>query len=288
MLSLYDKYDIVVWGEREHAEMEQYYFIEKLISSDKFIEEVGDIYIEIGGAHLKPRFDELVLGEIPSDSIELSRKIIALQQDASYHVLWSKYSYYYFLYTVCEINRDLPTDKKIRIFPVDIPLDWSKIDTAEEYDKNVPTLLMVRDSIMSANAVNFYKNSDRSKALVIMNTIHSQNNVDKIEGVGNWFMSYFVRSVGKPVANVLVHTNGIHLWDYSIPNQLISGGKWDAAFISQGIEDAGFDFEGSPFGEDKFDFNVDIDTDLKYKDVYTGLIYLPMENGCLFSDFPVF
>ncbi|MFA5541624.1 MAG: hypothetical protein WC984_08125, partial [Bacteroidales bacterium] len=39
-----------------------------------------------------------------------------------------------------------------------------------------------------------------------------------------------------------------------------------------GNKSIGFDFEGSPFGEDKFDMNLNYDK-FKYKDIYHGFIF---------------
>lgn len=286
ILSLYDKYDIVVFGEREHPEMGQYDFLKKLISSEKFIDGVGDIYIEIGGVNMLPRFDELLLGDIPADSVELGKKIAAIQRDASLYGLWNPYSYYYFLYTVAEINRDLPADKKIRVIPVDVPVDWSEINNLEDYGRWADH--GYRDSVMAANAVYRYKESSREKALVIMNSYHAQFNTDKMGPVGNRFMSWFVPGTGKKVANVKMHSTTVPFYDDYGSTGLINHGKWDAAFIYTDADDIGFNFEGSPFGEDNFDFHVGIDTDLQYKDVYTGMIYLPLEGRVSIRNYPGF
>ena len=63
--------------------------------------------------------------------------------------------------------------------------------------------------------------------------------------------------------------------------KLIQQGKWDAAFKAAGDMNVGFDFAGSPFGNDKFDFFPVswITSEYKYQDVFTGfLFYLPLDK----------
>jgi hypothetical protein len=65
---------------------------------------------------------------------------------------------------------------------------------------------------------------------------------------------------------------------------------WDAAFEKTGNRLAGFDFEGSPFGEDPFDmfpFNPTVKGRFKYHDVFTGFVYThPLDDQYLQSGIP--
>ncbi|MCX6305032.1 MAG: hypothetical protein NT040_08695 [Bacteroidetes bacterium] len=53
----------------------------------------------------------------------------------------------------------------------------------------------------------------------------------------------------------------------------VQHGKWDAAFLSAGNPDAGFNFSGSPFGEDQFDLFYFNPASTKYREVFTGFIF---------------
>jgi hypothetical protein len=50
-------------------------------------------------------------------------------------------------------------------------------------------------------------------------------------------------------------------------------GKWDAAFAVLGNPDLGFDFRGSPLGEDSFDYWSFLPTGLRYQDIFTGFVF---------------
>ena len=48
ILSLFEKYDIVILCERDHREITQYDLILDVISDERFRAEVGNVYTEIG------------------------------------------------------------------------------------------------------------------------------------------------------------------------------------------------------------------------------------------------
>jgi len=60
------------------------------------------------------------------------------------------------------------------------------------------------------------------------------------------------------------------------------GGVWDAAFEETGNRPAGFDFKGSPFGEEPFDlfpFWPILKQELRYRDVFTGFVFVnPLDS----------
>jgi hypothetical protein len=78
------------------------------------------------------------------------------------------------------------------------------------------------------------------------------------------------------VANVLI--NNVRILPGSTDNQAVIGaikeGKWDAAFVAVGNPSLGFDFRGSPFGADGFDyFAVPFPIGGTYQDVFTGFVF---------------
>jgi hypothetical protein len=84
------------------------------------------------------------------------------------------------------------------------------------------------------------------------------------------------------VANVMI--NNVRLLPGSTDDRLaisaIQDGRWDAAFAVRGYPSLGFDFKGSPFGGDEFDyFAVPFSLDRKYQDVFTGYVfYKPLDD----------
>jgi hypothetical protein len=81
---------------------------------------------------------------------------------------------------------------------------------------------------------------------------------------------------GDHSANVLINTSIVAS---GVP---VAGGVWDAAFDRLGNKPLGFDLAGSPFGIDPFDmfpFNPLLKHGLRYRDVFTGLVFThPTKN----------
>lgn len=50
-------------------------------------------------------------------------------------------------------------------------------------------------------------------------------------------------------------------------------GKWDAAFAALGNPAVGFNFKGSPFGQDAFDYWPSPLSHQRYRNVFTGFIF---------------
>ena len=48
IMDLFEKYDIVVIGERSHMEMTQYDLIYQIVSDPRFIAKVGHVFTEVG------------------------------------------------------------------------------------------------------------------------------------------------------------------------------------------------------------------------------------------------
>jgi len=71
-----------------------------------------------------------------------------------------------------------------------------------------------------------------------------------------------------------------------------AGGVWDAAFEETGNRPAGFDFKGSPFGEEPFDmfpFRPKLKGELRYRDVFTGFVFVnPVNSQFLENGVPGF
>ena len=47
VFELFEKYDIIILGERDHRDMSQYQFVSEIISDRRFIQNVGHIFTEI-------------------------------------------------------------------------------------------------------------------------------------------------------------------------------------------------------------------------------------------------
>jgi hypothetical protein len=121
----------------------------------------------------------------------------------------------------------------------------------------------------------------RNKALLIMNYRHAFPHLKRAEGqaganersdnTGGYLMEAFP---GK-LANVMIHSVAFlpQTSDQQAAFTAIQNGRWDAAFAVLGSPNLGFNFKGSPLGEDAFDYFPFIPTRMRYQDVFTGFVF---------------
>jgi len=278
ILSLYNKYGIVVLSERKHYEYSQYKIILDIVSDKKFIDSVRNIFVEVGVSTEQNKVDEFLNSENLSEK-EIEKKALEIYRNIPYLASWDKTAYYDFLIKLYTINQNLEPDKKIKLFYSDIPFSWEKTKTKYDYKKFWDTI-DTRDSIIAKQIINNFdkiKSKNKKKALVILNYRHGFLNIKynphekKVDNVGR----YLKEKYKERIASVLI--NDIYT-DINGKFYPIQNGKWDAAFEILNKSDIGFNFKYSPFGKDKFDM-YPIENTLTYQDVFTGFIYTsPIDN----------
>jgi hypothetical protein len=282
VLSLFKNHDIVIFCERDHRDITQYKLIMDIIQDPRFVKTVGNVFIEVGVSTLGPKIREFLhTNSLPDDSV--LQKVLEFHRNSSFYPLWEKQSFSYLLRNLYETNQRLSQENKVELYPSDMPFDWSEMDEAKL--KEFWNILSSRDSIMASQIIDNFdriRSSDakRKKALVIMNYRHAfgrrfEHPVGtKPNNVGRFLFDQY----GDKVANVYINFVAFASVrsDNDITLTAIQDGKWDAVFKVTGIEDVGFDFEGSPFGKDSFDI-WPFKSPFKYQDVFTGFVfYLPI------------
>lgn len=287
IFNLFEKYDIVILGERDHRDTVQYVLIDKIISDPRFIEKVGNVFTEVGVNNRKDWINNVLKAGYPSwQAFEDSLRVVYREMD--YEILWEKYNYWQFLTSLYKVNRNLTEESKITYYPLDVTYDWQDCKTPEQRKAFKSGLRypyeMDRDLIMGMNFQRFYSRilkdpaQKRKKALVILNRPHSYRSYDYLHRKERdiYAASVIFASFSDKTANVMLN------WDSSQKNGksfLIHDGKWDAAFRYLGNPSVGFDFAGSPFGDDQFDHYDKAAKGIGYKDVFTGFIfYKPIED----------
>jgi hypothetical protein len=282
VLGLFENHDLVILCERDHRDITQYKLILDIVQDPRFISTVGNVFTEIGVSTLRPGISEFLHAEgLPDDSVQ--QKVLEFHRNSSFYPLWEKQGFSYLLRSLYKLNQSLPKDDKVDLYPSDMPFDWNTMDEAQlrEFWDTLP----LRDSIMASQIIDNFdhiRNSDakRKKALVIMNYRHAFGHSfeypvgKKPNNVGRFLFDKY----GERMANVYINYVAFASArsDNDITLTAIQDGKWDAAFKVIGIQDVGFDFEGSPFGEDSFDI-WQFKQSFKYKNVFTGFVfYLPL------------
>ena len=271
ILDLFNKYDLVVISERMHPEYSQYELISRLVRDPRFIRLAGNIFTECGSVSYQDSLNRYLVTEFENEKT-LDIATAALQRNSTaVWPLWDCTNLFDLFKSVNQINATLPDSLKIRWYFTDGRINWAKAtqDTFEARYRNRD-----RDSLMASVVIDTYtkilSRQSRNKALVIMNTYHGYGLPPNGRNYYQATTAFIMKALPGKVANIMLNTVGMeYLWAF-VP---VQHGKWDAAFRLSGNLPAGFDFEGSPFGEDHFDARYGQIKGLKYKDVFTGFIY---------------
>ncbi len=280
VLDLFEKNDLVIICERDHRENTQYEFLNELISDPKFIQNVGNVFTEVGMRSLNPEINNFIHSTGVANNTKKD-KIIELQRRCSFYPIWEMYNFYSQVEGIYEINQALRQSEKINLYPTDVELnlDSINVDYLKKFWYNEANN---RDSLMADYIIeNFEKikksETKRKKALIIMNYRHGFNNNFKqadgsnFDNVGSFLFDKYPGNI----ANVLINPLGIleSKSDIDITWIALQNGKWDAAFKVSKKNNIGFDFKSTPFGKDKFDYWTFTPHKNNYQDIYTGFVY---------------
>ena len=280
VLDLFEKNDLVIICERDHRENTQYEFLNELISDPKFIQNVGNIFTEVGMRSLNPEINNFIHSTDVANNTKKD-KIIELQRRCSFYPIWEMYNFYSQVEGIYEINQALSQSEKINLYPTDVELklDSINVDYLKKFWYNEANN---RDSLMADYIIeNFEKikksETKRKKALIIMNYRHGFNNNFKqadgsnFDNVGSFLFDKYPGNI----ANVLINPLGIleSKSDIDITWIALQNGRWDAAFKVSKKNNIGFDFKSTPFGKDKFDYWTFTPHKNNYQDIYTGFVY---------------
>lgn len=287
ILEQFKEHDIVILCERHHSEFSQYELIKEILSDDYFKKNVKNVFTENGVINLQPEITDFLKSK-DLDSVLVDKKLTEFQQNASFWFIWERYNYNYLLRTIYNINK--ASENQISLYPSDSEFDWQKVKTVEDYTREQDFEIEPRDSIIAYNIINQYekiKSKKDKKALVILNYRHAfkihtiRSNGELQQNTGKYLSDYFGNRVVSILSNRPIFANKEKDYVY----ELIQNGKWDGAFKALNIEDIGFDFEKSVFGNDEFDMFNGM-KDIKYKDVFDGFVfYKSIEKHELIDNF---
>ena len=283
----FEEHDIVILCERNHSEFSQYELIKEVLSDDYFKKNVKNIFIENGIINLQPKIAEFLKSK-DLDSLSIEKKVTKFQQNASFWFIWERYSFNYLLKTIYNINNI--SENQISLYPSDSEFDWNKVKNVEDYTREQEFEIEPRDSIIADNIINQFKKikaNKKKKALVILNYRHAfkihtiRSNGDLQQNSGKYLTDYFGNRAVNILLNCPIFIRKDKKWTY----ELNQNGKWDAAFKKHNLDNIGFDFENSVFGNDNFDMWNGMEN-IKYKDVFDGFVfYKPIEKHNLIDNF---
>ena len=294
ILKQWKQHDIVVFCERDHADMTQYELIQDVLSSEYFIKNVGFIFTEVGSVSVQNRVLKFLNTSYINNELR-ENALITIYRDLSWPI-WEKSNSYFMLLRINEINQNLKPEEKIQLYTSDEPIPLNgKIRNKEElieFENEYQS--RDRDSVMAENIIVKYDSiklhSTRKKCLVIMNYRHAflkNVNRDKVSddgtplygqtiGVVPCTSAILAKNYQNTVASIYVNAMTVGTPGGQAP---VQNGKWDASFKTIEKEDLGFDLENSPFGLDSLDIWGFSKPEYTFADVFTGMVYyLPFEK----------
>lgn len=287
VIGLFDRYDVVVLCERMHPEGSQWEFIYEVLQDPRFVERVGHVFTEYGQVGMQAYLDNFMATD-GLDASEIQERVVHIMRNWAIWPAWTNTNFYTYLTRLYALNQSLPVDRRIQHHFTDMSVNWSDLTKVEDYQA-YRSSWENRDERMAQSVIEKMgrlaeSRSTPPKCLVVMNYRHAFDLTGRSPEVNRFNTYEFLKDTfGNRAANVLLNTRIL----ISVP---IAGGLWDAAFEETGNRPAGFDFEGSPFGKDPFDmfpFNPTIKGKLKYRDVFTGLVYAhPLDDQYLQSGIP--
>ena len=272
VLGLFERYDVVVLCERAHPEASQWDFIFDLVRDPRFVERVGHVFTEYGNSAMQPALDEF-LSRDGLSSAEAGARAVHLMRHWSVWPVWPNVNFHTYLTRLYALNQSLPPAKRIRHHFTDVAEDWGRLNAGNiaEHWRAMGT----RDEYMAGRVIEEMRRlgpreGKPAKCLVVMNFRHAFDLTGRRPQAARENTYESIRDAfGGRAANVLLNTHIPCLGP-------IAGGLWDAAFEATRNRPAGFDFTGSPFGEDRFDLFVcspPIQSRFRYRDVFTGFVF---------------
>jgi hypothetical protein len=298
ILGLFQTNDLVILCERHHGEITQYDMIFEVLSNPRFQQDVRHIFTEVGAAALWPYIDAFLMDDGLSEE-QVNAKLRYIAANLSWQGAWERTNYYDFLKRVRALNCALPKERRVHIYPADLDFDWTKATKrrvtkfADKYGGSR------RDQLMADHVLSRFKQlrqaDGQAKALVIMNYRHAFPELKVFASKEQNAGAFLMRAYPGRVANVLINTVAPepHWAQQPINHDAVGGmipvqdGKWDAAFAVLGNPNLGFDFHGSPLGEDAFDLFPFRRMDARYREVFTGFVfYKPLREHRISVGFP--
>ena len=269
VLDLFERFDYVIICERNHAEYTQWDLFYNIVNHPRFRSQIGNLYTEIGSSNYNTELESIINNNELTDSL-IKARLDLFYRNFNSIPLWEKRNYYDFFFKIAQANKK--TKDQVNIILSDIEFDWSKMDK-EAYNAFSNNKEPYRDSIMAENIIHDIETKNRKKGLIIMNYRHAF-------GFNSWFKnSQKANNTARflkdrfPGRVATVYLNSLTDRFFGRVDFPLQKGLWDAAFLKADINNIGFDMNGTPFGNDYFDYFPYVKHNLTYNDAFDGFIY---------------
>jgi hypothetical protein len=124
----FDTHPLIMFGEL-HRGQEIHVFLQQMLRDPRFICEADDVVVEFGNSRLQALADTYVSG----GDVSLSQ-LQTIWRETAVPLTWNSPLYAQVFETLRDINAAHLCPHPVRILLGDPPLDWSKVQTAREYE----------------------------------------------------------------------------------------------------------------------------------------------------------
>lgn len=130
IIAAFQKHPVVVIGEWRHGLRQMGDFYIRLVKDPNFQQTVQDIVIEFASRNNQPLLDRYINGEnLPAEEVR------HIWRDTTKVASWEFPIYAEWLQAIREVNRKLPPEHRFHVLAGDTAIDWSRIQTHENWEK---------------------------------------------------------------------------------------------------------------------------------------------------------
>jgi len=160
IVAAFQKHSVVMIGE-DHWLREVGDFYIRLVRDARFQESVQDIVIEFASRNNQPLLDKYIAGEeLPPEEVR------HIWRDTTKVASWESPIYAEWLAAIRDVNKTLPSERRLRVLAGDTAVDWSRIHTHADWEALGDNSLSFADVIIEQVL------KKKHHALVVLGTNH--------------------------------------------------------------------------------------------------------------------
>ncbi len=255
VLDKLNKYKLVMYGEI-HRRKASWDFLQDVVKDKRFIDRTSVIFMELGSDKQKD-IDKFLANNFIDNELLLN-----VFRDYML-VGWDDKGKFDFIKCIWQINKNLPSNKKVRILVVDTPRPTDSYKSKEAMKANASKY--DRNEYMADTILAYLEScKDIRNALFIVGTGHVQKATNSAGSI---------ISKKLPSATYAIFQHSPQVDNTSPIDERLRHGIFDYAFYKSGDEPMAFELNNSPLGKEPFD-GLCYDGDATYKDNYDGYLFL--------------
>jgi hypothetical protein len=129
LLGLFDTYQVIGLSDL-HGCSELLAFMEQLVQTPEFAKKVNDLTWEPGNVRFQDLMDDFILRGQDVPLTELRR---CWRENTQSHTYSDTPALFHLLQTIRRVNLNLPEARRVRVLLIDPPIDWSKIQSQQDF-----------------------------------------------------------------------------------------------------------------------------------------------------------